>query len=43
MIQSNENDKTSIFDRFFLIANFYVLKLWLTLIKKFGGGALTEK
>ena len=32
--QSNENDKTGIFDGFVLIANFYVLKLWLTLIKK---------
>ena len=32
--QSNENDKTGIFDRFFLLTNFYVLKLWLTLIKK---------
>ena len=40
--QSNENDKTGIFDRFFLITNFYVLKLWLTLIKKFGGGILIE-
>ena len=27
---------------FFLITNFYVLKLWLTLIKKFGGGILIE-
>ena len=40
--QSNENDKTGIFDNFFLITNFYVLKLWLTLIKIFGGGILTE-
>ena len=40
--QSNENDKTGIFDRFFLITNFYVLKLWLTLIKIFGGDILTE-
>ena len=34
--QSNENDKTGIFDKFFLITNFYLLKLWLTLIRKFG-------
>ena len=40
--QSNENDKTDIFDRSFLITNFNVLKLWLTLIKKFGGGRLIE-
>ena len=26
----------------FLITNFYVLKLWLTLIKKFVGGILIE-
>ena len=32
--QLNENDKTSIFDRLFLITNFYVLKWWPTLIKK---------
>ena len=41
--QSNENDKTGIFERCFLITNFYVLKLWLTLIKEFGGGILIEK
>ena len=40
---SNENDKTDIFDIFFFfITNFYLLKLWLTLIKKFGGGILIE-
>ena len=27
---------------FFLITNFYVLKLWLALIKTFGGGILIE-
>ena len=31
-----------IFDRFFLITNLYVLKLWRTLIKEFGGGILIE-
>ena len=40
--KSNENDKTGIFDRFFLITNFYVLKLWLILIKKFGRDILIE-
>ena len=35
--QSNENGKTGILDRFFLITNFYVLKLWLTLIKNLVG------
>ena len=40
--QSNENDKTGIFDSFFLITNFCVLKLWVTLIKNFGGGILIE-
>ena len=40
--KSNENDKTGIFDSLFLITNFYVLKLCLTLIKKFGGGMLIE-
>ena len=41
--KSNENDKTGICDRFFLITNFYMLKLWLTLMKKFGGGILKIK
>ena len=27
---------------YFLITNFYVLKLWLALIKTFGGGILIE-
>ena len=40
--QSNENDKTSSVDRLLLISNFYVLKLWLPLITKFGGGILIE-
>ena len=40
--QLNENDKTVIFDRFFFITNFYALKLWLTLITKFGGDILIE-
>ena len=40
--QSNENDKTGIFDRFFLIANFCVLEWWLTLVKKIGCGILIE-
>ena len=35
--ESNENDKTGIFDRFFLITNFHVIKSWLTLIKKLVG------
>ena len=35
-------DKTGIFDRPYLITNFYVLKLWLTLIKEFGGDILIE-
>ena len=39
--QSNENDKTGIFD-IFLNTNFYALGLWITLIKKFGGGKLID-
>ena len=31
------------FVTFFLITNFYMLKLWLTLMKKFGGGILKIK
>ena len=34
--------KQALLTRVFLITNFYVLKLWLTLIKKFGGGILIE-
>ena len=40
--QLNENEKTDIFDRLFLITNFYVLKEWPTIIKKIGGGILIE-
>ena len=40
--QSNENDKTGIFDRIFLITNLNMLKLWLTLIRKFSEGKMIE-